>query len=427
MPRVVATLTTGLVLTLAMSSCGEPVSAKDAGDRGASVEFGASKEEYIEALSEIEPITLTFQSPASSDAEGSYLGQRDVEFAEMIDDWSGGKVTINVVWNGTVANPSEVDDALADGRLDLATFTYVIDPQEYPVSNAISSSIIEIPVSPVVGELVADAAVVEAAWSTPEYLSEVEEAGMVPIIPFVPGGYSGIVCGQQTTHPNDFEGQQVRASMTAQNEQLVSLGANPISLDFSELYEGIERGLINCSTSALTTASGGGIIGAAPHITMPTEAPLAVGPQGFMAGSTFESLPLAVQQLIYDRSADWYQFNNHATRVYAKDAVDEAEENGGGLSVLDEESNAILAEVNDEIITEIEASETFDGATYMDTFRTSIEQWTEKIEGLGYSDSGDYTDYVEWYEGDLSSVDNSDYLSPFYDLYAEEVLAGNRP
>src|SRR5690625_364008 len=74
------------VSALLLASCGGSVGdASGAADRGAGVEPGASKEEYAEALADMEPVELTFQ--AASSASGGNA-DRDREFAEAIEEWS---------------------------------------------------------------------------------------------------------------------------------------------------------------------------------------------------------------------------------------------------------------------------------------------------------------------------------------------------
>jgi TRAP-type C4-dicarboxylate transport system substrate-binding protein len=324
---------TAAALSLILTSCGTADGTSDSGSDSSqqhSVAQGASKEEYIEAFTDIEPVTLTFQSPAPSGE--NFFGQREIAWAETINEWSGGKVTVDVVWNGSVAEPTEIPDALADGRLDLATYAFVYDRERFPVSNAISNSIVSTPASPFVGELVTDAAVVETAWNTPEFLEEMEANDLVPIVPFIPGGSSGLACTEPRTTANDLDGVQSRVSMEAQGRQLTELGGSPVSLDFSELYEALQRGVTDCSISALSTMVNGALPPVAPHIAMPREEQIAVGPQGFLGGTSFEQLPLPVQQLIYDKGNDWYMMNYQAIKMFANEAATVAEENGGGIT-----------------------------------------------------------------------------------------------
>src|SRR5699024_1711350 len=102
------------VSALLLAGCAGSVgdTAGDA-DRGASVEPGASKEEYAEALADMEPVELTFQ--AASSATGGN-GARDTAFAEAIEEWSDGKISVEVLFGYPIVAPSEVASALQDGR-----------------------------------------------------------------------------------------------------------------------------------------------------------------------------------------------------------------------------------------------------------------------------------------------------------------------
>lgn len=430
MKRTTSTVTVSCVaaMTLMLTSCGAADSATGDGtdvEQQSSVEQGASKEEYIEAFDDIDPVTLTFQSVAPSGE--NVFGQRELAWAELINEWSGGKVTVEIAWNGSIAEPTEIPDALADGRLDLATYAFVYDRERFPVSNAISNSIVSTPASPFVGELVTDAAVVDAAWNTPEFLEEMATNDLVPIVPFVPGGSSGIACSEPRTSVNDLTGIQSRVSMEAQSRQLTELGGNPVSLDFSELYEALQRGVADCSISALSTMINGSITPVAPYIAMPLEEQIAVGPQGFLGGTSYEQLPLPVQQLVYDKSNDWYMMNYQALKMFANDAATIADENGGGITSVDDDVDQVLGEVNNQILADLEASESFDGENYLTRLEEATERWTGIADELGYADEGGYGDFVDWYEGDLSEITKTDYLVPYYERITEEISAEHRP
>src|SRR5699024_3645724 len=114
-----------------------------------------------------------------------------LEVKKAIEDRSGGKTTVDIVWGQAIDSYDDVDDALADGRVDLAFTLPSYTPAEYPAFDALGTAMSTLPSSPVASDLAANAAGVHTAWEPPEVLAEFEDKDLVPLIPMLAaGGYS---------------------------------------------------------------------------------------------------------------------------------------------------------------------------------------------------------------------------------------------
>src|SRR5699024_5797854 len=103
-----------LVLTACAGSAGGSTPGSEAGD---GCDYAASDEEVAAALEDLEPVTITYQVPATSqDSPQAPLG---TEFKEAVEERSGGKITVDLAWNQSIATYDEIHDALADGRVDM--------------------------------------------------------------------------------------------------------------------------------------------------------------------------------------------------------------------------------------------------------------------------------------------------------------------
>src|SRR5690625_7667381 len=83
--------------------------------------------------------TLVFQaSPPSPDA---IAAPRSLEFKKRVEEASGGKIKIDIVWGQAIASHSELDDVLVDGSVDIATIAPIYNTAVYHVNDAFDSGI----------------------------------------------------------------------------------------------------------------------------------------------------------------------------------------------------------------------------------------------------------------------------------------------
>ena len=94
------------VAALALTGCAGGVgSAGGEAEEGEGVEYGASKEEYIEALADMEPVELTYQASASPSSPNS---DREREFVERVEEWSDGKITMDMQFGQPIVGYGEI-------------------------------------------------------------------------------------------------------------------------------------------------------------------------------------------------------------------------------------------------------------------------------------------------------------------------------
>lgn len=141
----------------ALASCaGGSTTDTGAGSAGGEgLPAGVTKEESVAAF---EPIELYAQAPAPKCAARDLNTEN---FLTRIEDWSGGKITFDITYANAVAGATEIDDALADGRLDIDSVLMHYEPSDYPVTNALINAGIRNDGSPVVWMPQSN------AWATP--------------------------------------------------------------------------------------------------------------------------------------------------------------------------------------------------------------------------------------------------------------------
>lgn len=401
---------TAVGAVLALTACGGSVGGGGE-DRGEGYEYGASEEEIHALVEDLDPITITFQPSGASPEAPSAPGGLVVK--EAIEERSNGKITVDLAWGHSVAGYDEVHDALADGRVDLSHTLPSYHPEEFPAVDAFND-MLNFPSSPWSGELAANAAAVSVGFDTPEVMADFEDKGLIPLGPtFLGGGYYVICRGDVPVELEDWQGLQVRVGASAQADVVSELGASPVSLDRTEVYEGLQRGTVDCAISQLTDVASFGLAEVAPNIGYLTEAGLPRVISSIVASPSIEELPLVYQQIIHDAAGDYYHGAIRGSIDVGVPVVAQVQELDGSFQELSSEVQAAIAESNTNRAERTAEESMLDPEVY-DQLNSAYEEWADDVEDMGYVDGGTIEDMHQWHEGediDYSSVVEAYFLS----------------
>lgn len=405
------TVTTGIGLSLSLiTACAGGVGSGAADEQAdAGVPPGATKEEYTQALAEMEPVTLTLQSTASSaDDVAAY---RATGLKESVEDLSDGKITIDIAYGPSIAEYTEVDTALADGRIDLAYMIPIYMPDQYPTFTMMAAGAGLAGSSPLAEDLAINAGMLEVAYETEGLLDEYEAQGLTPLIPFNATSSVMAYCTDPIETLEDWEASVVSLSSQAALLQTEALGATGTSLEFTETFEALQRNLVDCSLTTTLAATMSGLAEVAPHVSYSTDAGFARGAGAFVGGKGYQELPLAAQQLIFDQMGEAFKNSRRADFEGTSMLMQALTENDGAMYELDDTASEVMLEATHEIVD----------ADMAERINESVDKWRSEVEELGYADQGDFESYPEWHDNSEDALD----------LYAErvfdELLAEHRP
>ncbi|MEV0982935.1 hypothetical protein AB0I45_01055 [Brevibacterium sp. NPDC049920] len=422
--RALPAVGAALGLALVASGCAGSAGQASGGHQGESFAHGASLEETQAAFADVEPITLAFQTGAS--APDGPLGQTYQNFADQVNEWSDGKVTIELNWAGSIAALTEVDDALADGRLDLGQLSFTYQPQEFPITNNMNDASVAGAVTPLSGEIAQTLGMLQATVNTPAVYEEYAEKGVTPLLPIAHFGTTGMACSEPVSSVDDLEGLQILPNSTVQSRQVEALGGVVVSVEYTELYEAFQRGIVDCALAVPPVYQGMGLTEVAPYFYYPEDTNFQSGPTSILAGSSWESLPLPARQLVYDKIYEWLKDSNHAAFRYLSLSAQESTESGGEIGVFDKSVSEALAAANEEILAEQSATDLYDAADFADRYTTAVQQWQQEALATGFTDDGSFSNLGDWYQGDLTSA-SADYLADFYAGAFEQAAGSKRP
>ncbi|MCD1286073.1 TRAP transporter substrate-binding protein DctP [Brevibacterium sp. GP-SGM9] len=410
--------------TVILAGCSKADNGGGEGGGGEGIEAGASAEEYKKAFEDVEPIELDFQV-ASANPE-SYASLRDQKFADSLEEWSGGKITVNIHYAGAIAAPTDVPSALVDGRLDLAHYYTTYEPQQMQAFVDMTSSMVQVPSTPLQGEIVTHAALMEVAFNTPEILEEFESRGMHVINPANPNGNPSLVCNSERKSPADFRGAQIRGNAESHQREIESLGGTATTIELAEGYEAFQRGILDCSLQSPGTAIAASWLEVAPHVYFPQEQSFASGPGSLVAGQAWESIPLVARQLMFDLQEEYMSGELYNSLESIRDTADVAAENDGEVNFLDSASEEALSKANEALLDDVAGTDTTDGEALNKAVAESIDKWTSISEELGYTNDGGFDDFPDWYKGSDDFEDRS-YLEPIAERIYDEIVLPNRP
>ena len=297
----------------------------------------------------------------------------------------------------------------------------IYQPDEFPIFQSYVTATTLTGTSPLVDELAANAAFGGLVWNDEDFLNEFRDVGIEPLNPFNPAGAIFPMCASAQASLEDWQGSQVRASGIAQTKQLSALDASPVSMEYTEVFEALQRNTVDCTLTATLPAVASGVPEVASNIGYTSNVSFARGPGGVFAGSAWDTWPLAVQQLIFDSMMDEFSESRRIDLDGTYVVAETVQEQGGSFVEVDDEIQEALLEVSEGLVDEEVAAGTLpEGATA--TINETVEAWTETVRELGYEDEGGFDDFRDWYE--LGDIELFDAIGQHY---FEEVMLPHRP
>ena len=414
--------TIGLIATagLFLSACGGGTGNAEADAESAGFEYGAPQEEVNEVVADLEPVTLNYQAAAAS--PNSIMAPFAEIYADTIEERSNGKIEIEIIWGQAIAGYDEVDDALADGRLDLAYALPIYNPSDHPSFDAAATALGGLPNSPVAGEAIYNAVSTDIGWQSESLLEEYAAQGVTPLTPIIASGGYYSVCADEGVSADDWNGRQIRVASTAHHGAADALGASPVSMEYVEVYEALQRGTVDCSFAQLIPSAEAGLFEVAPNIGYSSDeysmSSRAVGAE--LAGSSFNDLPLAYQQIIFDASQASFTGVVTLTANGNTESVRQAKEADGTIEQFDAETEEIIGETHQQQLAEVVESGQL-GDDIAERVQASADKWSSVAEETGIVDQGDFEDLDEWW-----NADDYDFDAMAERVYEETALS-HRP
>ncbi len=382
--------------SLSLTACGSDDSSGSGGAGSSSVAPGSDKAAYVAALADIDPVELKVQVLT---AQGGGYAKVWEDYGKLLSDWSGGKVTVKMFYSGSIT-ATGVPQAVADGLIDMAPLQPAADPSNWPTFSWLSNWTYLGPNNPTTGLLQGYGTFLEEGYSD-EVLKEFDKNGLVALAPITRATVPGIMCGDTSvTSPDDLDGKSVFAGTPTSASEVEALGGNPVSMAYTELFQGLQRGTVDCTASSLLSVEPFQLNQVTKDWTIPDMESFAGSVESLaISKRTWENLPLAVRQLIWDTVPNlidaYYQDNMFGGAVKALSLADEADVQ---FANLDDHSVSALADLHAE--KEADASDSapdgIDGAAELAELKSLSDKWAGIVADAGYPTDVTWESFADW-------------------------------
>lgn len=231
-----------IVGALLLTACG------GGGDNQAEIDEQAEAMEGEQAGSNEgsgESVELSFSSWVQ---EESPFAQSMIWWGDEIEERTDGRVTVEYFWAETLCPPDEQLVCVSDGRSDVAHVSTAWHPGDFPLTQ-----ISEVPflaeVSP------AGAQALNSLYDEYEEMRAEFEEYNVTVLNFNPVGEAVVGVTSPIESLSDVEGMGLR-TVARLTDAFEMVGADPVSITTGEMYEALERGVMDGWVSTLDIGVG---------------------------------------------------------------------------------------------------------------------------------------------------------------------------
>lgn len=342
-------------------------------------------------------------------------------YTDAVTERSDGRITFEYFYQDTLVAVPEFPDALASGTIDLAPVLSVYTPEKFPMDNWLSTIAFQTDSGKPINVLQGSGATQEWAFAEPGYEAEYEDNGLHVVVPAsLPHPKYDLICNQgPLTTLADLAGLNVRISGAATAGVAEALGMSPVSIPPAEIFDSMQRGVIDCMIGPVIDLDSLGLLDIASYGAW-------LDVVGFSASTVmmgldqWNALPADLQQIVTE-----------AAPVFAETFV-AGKIKGEAASNLKVQELGIQFDVPEqEVVDAIAAWEEKSLAEAVETAPDSVvdpeesvqryidlhETWGDLLDEAGYVG---YPSWTEWVEANpTGEID----LEPWSDLLLERVYS----
>ncbi len=180
--------------------------------------------------------------------EGFPTSSIDKFVAEEIAKRTGGKVKFELFHGGTLGGPAEMVDLVGSGAVEIGNFPIGYFYSQFPVAGLADSLPIIFPSAEAAAQIQK-----EAYAALPEVKAEFDAANLHPFL-FRGLPQYRLLCTKPIRTLADLEGVKVRTYGTFHPIVFTTFKAVPVNIELSEMYEGLQRGTVDCAYLNYQTA-----------------------------------------------------------------------------------------------------------------------------------------------------------------------------
>lgn len=322
------------------------------------------------------PLELTYAAAIGADTS---LGKEAQSLMSAITKATDGAITFQPFWASSLVPGDQLLDAVQDGRVDSAMVPSPYEPDTLPFL-----SIVSIPF--LTNSAEAQVRAVTDLYAQGGVFKEQFDKQGLQVLGFNSATTPSVLGVKEPVNSlSDLAGQRIRSS-GLQGEALAELGVQPVSLAFGEIYESVERGVVDGFFGVpFELAVSSGLTEVTPYLVDTGFGNFAINVAMVMKKDTFDGLTPETQEALLAIGSDlidpWLLDLAAAEKAACKKFLDD----GGTVTVIS----------------------TLESTTWKQSAQAKvIERWRDDVEAAGWSRKDgeafykDYVDAIAQYDTD---------------------------
>lgn len=356
-------------------------------------------------------------------APGNSFADADSAYSEAVMAETNGDVEFKFHWSSSVVPSDQVAGAMDDELIDMARLQPPASPADYPVTNWLAGAANQSTDAFPAGLLQQIGAHLEFAVNSTELSAELEQQGIRYIAPLALIQQYDLLCDRPISSLEDFQGTRVRVAGSAWVNEMHNVGAEPVSLPAEEIYEGYQRGVVDCVMTYPSHYVDSGLweLGGyhVPlHFTGWNQDAIAI------SQTTWATLPADTQEALEGQSRVWIEeFVQRQLHAYWQFVV-EGEDHGIEFLKHNDEIQSVVDDYHETLRDELIAAapaQVSDPERLLDEYEGLHNEWLPIVEELGYdTELSGLTEWVDSLEDPTQPPDIN--LDPWLDIVMERAF-----
>lgn len=306
-----------------------------------------------------------------------------VDYADDLREATDGKINFEIFTGGSLLPPREGLQGLKDGVAQVGYFAGTYTPNELPLTNILADLAFNSS-----DMMVAAFAYTEINLTNELLLKEWQDNNIVFVAGHSTDPYR-MICRGEADSLAFFQGKKIRTPGGLWSRYAESIGAVPVNVPASEMYTGLERGLLDCVNNEIVALKDRSLWDVTNSVNLAPLGTYFVGATIAFNAPFWKGMDEESRAILIDKAAA--ALARMQAGAYAGNQEARGEAEAKGIS---------FHEPSDEITNAIEAFRATDleqllaGGRYdvadpkpvVDAYLEAVERWTQLLDGVDYAD-----------------------------------------
>lgn len=255
-------------------------------------------------------------------------------FMDELEERTDGEVKTEVLHGGALLSGADTLPGIRQGRADAGNVVHAYFPADLPLHN--------VNTVPVDGDQSARLLAFKETAETVQAWQDELAANDLVLIGFLPNTSSSAAFNAPVESLDDMDGLSMR--VPSQNEAVIweEFGVEPTFMPADEVYESVERGIVDGTFYPMGTQVSTGITDVAKIMT-PGVGQSGAGTFAFSQKS-FDKLSDDAKDVVAELQSEWYEKADEMLLKYETEACEEFLANGGKIVMWDDAEQRRLAD-----------------------------------------------------------------------------------